>query len=277
MVAADEAQILCNMIAGSAAYAGYASSRVPGPRRRGLQARLGGDRRRRTGDRRRSPRARPRARHRRGVLASRSTAARWPALRSAVAYAVNKPLGCCPRRSDTHVARPWSRLSADETRRLYPVGRLDADATGLILLTNDGELAQPLDPPALRGSEDLPCPRRRGAGGGARIARPCARRRAGGRADRPRRRAPVGPGRDRDDDPRGSKPPGAAYVRGVGHPVRALERVASARWSSVSSLAPPAAREPAPAAARRSGGSRAIHAARRRSVEEALACEVGRE
>jgi 23S rRNA pseudouridine2605 synthase len=64
-----------------------------------------------------------------------------------VVYLVNKPLGVVstaddPQRRPTVVSLVASKL------RLYPVGRLDLDTTGLILLTNDGELAHRLMHPS---------------------------------------------------------------------------------------------------------------------------------
>jgi 23S rRNA pseudouridine2605 synthase len=48
---------------------------------------------------------------------------------------------------DTHGRRTVIEF-VPSTRRLYPVGRLDADTTGLILLTNDGDLANMLTHPS---------------------------------------------------------------------------------------------------------------------------------
>jgi 23S rRNA pseudouridine2605 synthase len=64
-----------------------------------------------------------------------------------VVYAVNKPPGVVSTVSDTH-GRPTVVSLVPGELRLYPVGRLDADTTGLILLTNDGELAYRLTHPS---------------------------------------------------------------------------------------------------------------------------------
>jgi 23S rRNA pseudouridine2605 synthase len=61
-------------------------------------------------------------------------------------WLLNKPAGVVSTASDTHGRRIVTDLVASE-RRLYPVGRLDADTTGLILLTNDGDLANRLTHP----------------------------------------------------------------------------------------------------------------------------------
>jgi 23S rRNA pseudouridine2605 synthase len=61
-------------------------------------------------------------------------------------WAVNKPRGVVSTAREPGTRRAVTEL-VDSERRLYPVGRLDADSTGLILLTNDGELANRLTHP----------------------------------------------------------------------------------------------------------------------------------
>ena len=65
-----------------------------------------------------------------------------------VAYAVHKPLGVVSTARDTHGRATVVELVPDPGARLYPVGRLDADSSGLIVLTNDGALAQRLTHPS---------------------------------------------------------------------------------------------------------------------------------
>ena len=61
-------------------------------------------------------------------------------------WALNKPLDVVSTASEPGSRRAVVELIESE-RRLYPVGRLDADSTGLILLTNDGDLANRLTHP----------------------------------------------------------------------------------------------------------------------------------
>jgi 23S rRNA pseudouridine2605 synthase len=61
-------------------------------------------------------------------------------------WAINKPAGVVSTAREPGQRRAITEL-VDSERRLYPVGRLDADSTGLLLLTNDGELANRLTHP----------------------------------------------------------------------------------------------------------------------------------
>jgi 23S rRNA pseudouridine2605 synthase len=63
-----------------------------------------------------------------------------------VHYVLNKPRGVVSTAKDTHGRRTVVDLVPDEPR-VFPVGRLDADTEGLIILTNDGQLAQLLTHP----------------------------------------------------------------------------------------------------------------------------------
>jgi 23S rRNA pseudouridine2605 synthase len=64
-----------------------------------------------------------------------------------VLYALHKPVGVLSTARDTHGRKTVLDLVPARGLRLYPVGRLDADSSGLILLTNDGELANRLTHP----------------------------------------------------------------------------------------------------------------------------------
>lgn len=60
---------------------------------------------------------------------------------------LNKPVDVISTVQDTH-GRPTVVELVDVEERLFPVGRLDADSEGLILLTNDGALTQRLTHPS---------------------------------------------------------------------------------------------------------------------------------
>ena len=61
-------------------------------------------------------------------------------------WLLNKPVGVVSTASEPGPRRAVVDLVSSEAR-LYPVGRLDVDSSGLLLLTNDGELANRLTHP----------------------------------------------------------------------------------------------------------------------------------
>ena len=73
---------------------------------------------------------------------------RVPTASDLIVLALNKPFGVLSTMNDEQGRPCVGDLVADRTERLFHVGRLDADTEGLLLLTNDGELAQRLTHPS---------------------------------------------------------------------------------------------------------------------------------
>jgi len=146
-----------------------------------------------------------------------------------VVYALHKPLGVVSTARDTHGRPTVVELVPDESRRLYPVGRLDVDSSGLILLTNDGALAQRLTHPSF----EVPKTYRVHVGGGPVGESALAKLRAGVRLEdgmtAPAQVRRVGQGVLEVTIHEGRNRQVRRMCEAVGHPVAALERIAFGR------------------------------------------------
>src|SRR3954447_4280635 len=142
-----------------------------------------------------------------------------------VVYVVNKPAGVVSTARDTH-GRPTVVDLVPSDRRLYPVGRLDAETTGLILLTDDGELANRLTHPR----HGVPRTYRARVINGPVAARALHALRQGVELDdgrtSPAQARQVRPGVLELTIREGRKRQVRRMCEAVGHPVTALERVA---------------------------------------------------
>jgi len=65
-----------------------------------------------------------------------------------VYIAVNKPIGFTCTLKDRFAEKKVTDLVPRSLGRLYPVGRLDRDSSGLVILTNDGDFSQRLSHPS---------------------------------------------------------------------------------------------------------------------------------
>jgi 23S rRNA pseudouridine2605 synthase len=71
-------------------------------------------------------------------------------LERAMTIALHKPAGFVSTRSDPHTHDTIFDLLPPKFPRLFNIGRLDAQSEGLLLLTNDGDLAQQLTHPRFK-------------------------------------------------------------------------------------------------------------------------------
>jgi 23S rRNA pseudouridine2605 synthase len=146
-----------------------------------------------------------------------------------VVYALNKPRGVVSTAKDTHGRRTVIDLVPRSSARLYPVGRLDADSTGLLLLTNDGDLANHLMHPRHEVPKTYRAKVRKARGGGPVPARALQALRDGVDLDDGR----TAPAQARQLDPgvleitihEGRKHQVKRMCEAVGHPVESLQRI----------------------------------------------------
>ena len=73
---------------------------------------------------------------------------RLPPVSEKVYLVLNKPRGVVSTMSDPEGRRSLGDLVADRPERLFHVGRLDTDTSGLLILTNDGDFAQRMAHPS---------------------------------------------------------------------------------------------------------------------------------
>ncbi|MFT4084231.1 MAG: pseudouridine synthase [Nocardioides sp.] len=73
---------------------------------------------------------------------------RLPPVSGKVYLALHKPRGVVSTMSDPEGRRTLADLVADRPERLFHIGRLDTDTSGLLLLTNDGDFAHRLAHPS---------------------------------------------------------------------------------------------------------------------------------
>jgi len=142
-----------------------------------------------------------------------------------VVYALNKPSGVVSTARDPQ-GRPTVVTMVPQTERLYPVGRLDIDTTGLILLTNEGDLAHRLTHPSFEVEKTY-----RAVVGGPPVREPELQALRDGVELDDRRTAPARVRRVAADTieitiHEGRKRQVKRMCEAVGHPVKQLERVA---------------------------------------------------
>jgi len=142
-----------------------------------------------------------------------------------VVYALNKPAGVVSTARDPQ-GRPTVVTMVPQTERLYPVGRLDIDTTGLILLTNEGDLAHRLTHPSFEVEKTY-----RVVVGGPPLREPELQALRDGVELDDGRTAParvrrIGPDTIEIAIHEGRKRQVKRMCEAVGHPVKRLERVA---------------------------------------------------